>query len=65
MNLAVEKKEIIQWINSLENETILKELKQIKNKHTFEFDENWKKGLSIKEARKASADLIKTFPWKK
>lgn len=34
MNVSAEKVEIIQWVASLENKTILQQLKQIKAQHT-------------------------------
>lgn len=67
MNIAVEKKEIIKWINSLKNPAVIEQIKRIKNKESdsFDFDKEWDKGVSINEAREKTADFIKSLPWKK
>ncbi|GEM_PF-459167 len=67
MNIAVEKKEIIKWINSLENPVILEQIKSIKKRDTepFDFEKEWATGVSIEEARKKTSDFIKSLPWEK
>ncbi|MEX0997707.1 MAG: hypothetical protein WDZ45_11715 [Flavobacteriaceae bacterium] len=67
MNIAIEKKEIIKWINSLENPVVIEQIISIKKRDTesFDFDKEWEKGIPIKEARKKSSDFIKSLPWKK
>lgn len=67
MDIAVEKKEIIEWINSLKNPFVIEEIKRIKNKESdsVDFEKEWKKGVSINEAREKTADFIKSLPWKK
>lgn len=54
MDIAVEKKEIIKWINSLENPIVIEQIKSIKNRDTgfFDFEEEWKRSITIDEARK-------------
>lgn len=64
MNIAVEKNEIIEWINSVDNPAVL--INQIKRETTpFDFDKEWKKGISIKAARENSKNFISSLPWKK
>ncbi|NGM60498.1 hypothetical protein G5B30_01090 [Sphingobacterium sp. SGG-5] len=67
MDIAVEKKEIIQWINSLDNPFIIEQIKRIRKNESepFDFEREWKQGLSIDDARKKTADFIKSLPWKK
>ncbi len=67
MDIAVEKKEIIQWINSLDNPFIIEQIKRIKKSEAefFDFEREWEKGLPINEARKKTADFIKSLPWKR
>lgn len=65
MNLSAEKKEIIQWINSLENPVTIAEIKKIRDREKFDFEKEWKNGIAISEARKKSIDFIKSLPWKK
>lgn len=66
MDIAVEKKEIIKWINSLDNPAVIEQIKRIKRKETapFDFEEEWKRGVTIDEARKKTSDFIKSLPWK-
>ncbi|RQP08483.1 MAG: hypothetical protein EAS48_09995 [Chryseobacterium sp.] len=64
MDIAAEKKEIIAWINSLENPVILDRINKIR-KAEFDFEKEWKLGISIDEARKRSAAHIKSLPWKR
>lgn len=65
MNLTTQKSELIKWINSIEDVTILKELERIKSETTFDFEKEWSKGVSLDEARKKTKDFIKSLPWKK
>jgi len=64
MNLAAEKNEIIRWVNSLENPVTIAEINKIRKKEKFYFEKEWKEGMSISEARKKSAEFIKSLPWK-
>ncbi len=67
MDIAVEKKEIIKWINSIENPVILEQIKNIKKRDSvpFDFEKEWESGITIEEARKKTSDFIKSLPWKK
>jgi len=67
MDIAVEKTEIIKWINSLENPTIIEQIKRIKKRETepFDFEKEWAKGMTIEDARKKTSDFIDSLPWKK
>jgi len=65
MSLASEKSEIIKWIHTLENQVVLDELKKIRNKNAFDFEKEWKEGITISEARKKTSDFIKSLDWKK
>lgn len=67
MDLASEKQEIIKWLNSIENPFVIEQIKNIKNKEgkDFDFEKEWKDGISIEEARNKTSDFIKTLPWKK
>lgn len=67
MDIAVEKKEIVKWLNSLDNPAVIEQIKQIKKRNTepFDFEKEWENGISIDEARKKTADFIKSLPWKK
>jgi hypothetical protein len=65
MNLATQKSELIKWINSIEDVTVLKKLEAIKTEQSFDFEKEWEKGISVEEARKKSKEFIQSLPWKK
>ncbi len=56
-----QKQELIDWIASIENTDVIHELLNLKRQATFDFDEEFKKGLTVEEARKLSKD--KTREW--
>lgn len=65
MEIATQKKEIIDWILSIEDQSILNEIESLKPRKDFDFDEEFKKGLTVEEFRKAIKERIKTYSWKK
>lgn len=67
MDIAVEKKEIIRWIDSLDNPHILEQIKQIKKKEDerFDFEKEWENGITVEEARKSTKEFLASLPWKK
>jgi hypothetical protein len=64
METATYKKDIIDWISQLEDQKILMEIASIKRNATFNFEEEFKKGLPLEEARQRSIDKIRSY-WKK
>jgi hypothetical protein len=65
MNLTAQKSELIKWINSIEDVTILKKIEVIKSETSFDFEKEWARSISVDEARKKSTEFIKSLPWKK
>lgn len=67
MNITTEKKEIIKWINSLDNPVVIEQIKFIKKRDTepFDFEKEWAKGKTIQEAREETSKFIKSLPWKR
>jgi hypothetical protein len=65
MNLTTQKSELIKWINSIEDVTILKKIEVIKSETSFDFEKEWARSISVDEARKKSTEFIKSLPWKK
>ncbi|MCS3871008.1 hypothetical protein J3D55_003924 [Chryseobacterium ginsenosidimutans] len=65
MNISAEKNEIIKWINSLENPSIIEEINKIRKRKSFDFEKEWERGISIDEARKRTSEFIKSLDWKK
>ena len=60
-----QKQELIDWISTIEDVEVLKELINLKKKTTFNFDEEFKKGISADEFRERTTEYIKSLPWKK
>jgi regulator of replication initiation timing len=65
MEATTSKKELIDWISNLEDEKTLLELAVIKRKATFNFDEEFKKGITGEELKKRLSERLKSLPWKK
>lgn len=65
MNIATQKDNLIKWIQTIEDATILKKIESIKSEETFDFEKEWVRGVSLEEARKNSQEFIKKLPWKK
>lgn len=65
MNIATQKDNLIKWIQTIEDATVLKKIESIKSEETFDFEKEWVRGVSVEEARKKSQEFIKTLPWKK
>jgi Cu2+-containing amine oxidase len=64
METTTSKKELIDWISNLKDEEMLLELAIIKRKATFNFDEEFKRGISLEEAKKRSIEKIRKY-WSK
>ena len=65
MEIATQKKEIIDWILAIEDQAVLNEIEVLKKQNSFDFDEEFKKGLTVEEFRKRTTEFIKSLPWKK
>lgn len=67
MDLAVDKKEIIRWINALDKPYVIEQIKQLKKKkdERFDFEKEWENGIPIAEARKNTKEFLASLPWKK
>ena len=59
------KQELIDWISTIENPETLMILKGIKHQATFNFEEEWKKGIPIEEFREEMLRRVRNYPWKK
>jgi hypothetical protein len=67
MDIAVEKNEIIKWINSLDNPVVIEQIKRIKKRETetFDFEKEWENGITSDELRKSTKEFLKSLPCKK
>ena len=65
MSILTRKNELIEWISSVEDALLLDEIEKFKNYKTFDFDSEFKKGISSQELKVATTQYIKSLPWKK
>ena len=65
MNLTAQKSELIKWINSIEDVTILKKIEVIKSETSFDFEKEWAKSITGDELRERTKKHLKSLPWKK
>ena len=56
-----QKQELIDWISSIEDVSIIEDLTEMKRRTTFNFEEEFKKGLTIDEAKKLSKEKIREW----
>ncbi len=47
-----QKQELIDWITSIEDVSVIENLTEIKKRTTFDLEEEFKKGLTIEESKK-------------
>lgn len=64
MDIVAEKEILIQWIKAIDNPEIISKIKDIKKEEDFDFEKEWKEGITIKEAREKTADFIDSLDWK-
>ena len=65
MEIATQKKEIIDWILSIEDQEVLNEIEMLKTQSSFDFDEEFKKGLTVEEFRTAIKERISSYNWER
>jgi len=65
MEIATQKKEIIDWILSIEDQEVLNEIEILKKQSSFNFEEEFKKGLTTEQFRTAIKERIKSYDWKR
>ena len=64
MEIATQKKEIIAWILSIDDQEILNKIESLKPRKKFDFEEEFKKGISGEELKNRTTAFLKTIPWK-
>ncbi len=76
-NIERNKEEIIHWIDSLEDESIIRKLVDLKEKASQsvneskaeylikdDFEKRWAKGISHDEMKRRTLEYISNLPWK-
>lgn len=65
MEIVTQKKEIIDWILSIEDQAVLNEIENFKKQINFDFDEEFKKGLTVEQFRTAIKERITSYNWER
>ena len=64
MEIATQKKEITEWILCIDDQEILNKIESLKPRKKFDFEEEFKKGISGEELKNRTTAFLKTIPWK-
>ena len=64
MEIATQKKEIIAWILCIDDQEILNKIESLKPRKKFDFEEEFKKGISGEELKNRTTAFLKTILWK-
>ncbi len=59
--LSIQKQELIDWIATINDVSVLEDLTELKRRETFNFQEEFKKGMTIDEAKKLSKEKIREW----
>ena len=66
MGVLEQKKEIVDWILSLENKEVLNDIYRFKKQTTtFDFDKEFAKGITSEELKEKTTEFLKSLPWDK
>ena len=63
--IEIQKQELIDWIATINDVSVLDDLTELKRRDTFNFEEEFKKGLTVEEFRAAIKKRIRNYDWKK
>jgi hypothetical protein len=63
LEIKNKKKNIIEWIYSIENQEILNLIENVKNQINFEIE--YSNSISEEEFEKKTSDFIKSLSWEK
>jgi hypothetical protein len=66
MEVLTQKKELVDWILTLENKEVLNDIYEYKIQQAtpFNFDEEFAKGLTSDELKAKTTEFLKSLPWK-
>lgn len=66
MNVGTTKKELINWISSIDDKTIINQIDNFRKQHkSFDFESELKTAITSEELKKRTTDFIKSLEWKK
>lgn len=59
------KKEIIKWINSIEDAEVIEQIENFQKQQAFDFEKELKNTISMEELKKRTTDFLQSLEWKK
>ena len=65
MNIATQKKELIRWISSVDDQNVLDKLNSLKKKEALDFEKQLKSAISSEELKKRTTNFLTNLNWKK
>lgn len=65
MEIVTSNTELMDWFSKLEDKEVILKLENIKRKAPFNFEEEFKKGISGEELKRRLSLRLKSLPWKK
>lgn len=65
MNLATQKKKLIQWIDSVDDPKILEQLERFSQEEPFDFEKEIQNAISSDELKKRTTEFLKNLDWTK
>ena len=63
--LSIQKQELIDWIATINDVSVLDDLTELKRRYNFNFEEEFKKGITGEELKRRLRKYISELPWKK
>ncbi|MES2240341.1 MAG: hypothetical protein V4497_08800 [Bacteroidota bacterium] len=66
MNVTAKKNELIKWLSSIEDKTIIDQIDSFrKQQSSFDFDKELNAAITTDELKKRTSDFLKSLEWKK
>ncbi|MCZ8196232.1 MAG: hypothetical protein O9267_01340 [Flavobacterium sp.] len=66
MSVAAKKLELIKWLTSVEDKTVINQLDNYrKQQHSFDFKKELETAISADELKKRTTTFLKSLEWKK
>lgn len=66
MNVTTKKIELIKWLSSIEDKTIIDQIDSFrKQKNNFDFEKEINSAITADELKTRTTDFLKSLEWKK
>ena len=60
-----QKQGLVDWLATVNDEKVLLEIKSIRHRANFNFEEEFSKGITLAELKAKTTEFLKSLPWKK